>query len=553
MERWPALLWRHRWALLALAASWAALNVWLQLQALQLRDDGAWAGHLNIWSDWPLHIAMASGFADRAPTQWFSDHPMFARGQLSYPFVVNLISGLLMRAGLGLDVAMTAPTLIAAVASVFLLYAFMQLLLGSRAWALLGVSLFYLGAGVGGLHFLLERVAQADWSALAYPPVEVSRLDRYDWYSGNALTGMLLPQRAFVLGFALALASLLLLLLAVAQRVSRPRLLALIGGVLAGLMPVVHTHSFLALAGLGLATAALFPGAWRIWLAYALPAAGLGVLLSTAFLMPEQGLPRHLRWAPGFAADGGLRDWALMWWRLWGLSLPLAALGLGFLAGRRLLWWSALAGLLCFAFANLVLVQPNRWDNSKIFLWAWLCWTPLVVAALRGLYGRPPWGRLVALLLSLGVSTTGAVEVWRLAQTDRGSHMISDRADLELARRVRAGTRPDAVFATAPSHNHPVMSFGGRPILLGFTGWIANLGFDYAEREQALADIFAGGAEAVDSLRRYRVDYVWIGPAERHRYRVNQGWFDRQLPLAFTDGRTWVYAAGGLRLPAGSD
>ncbi|MFA5938848.1 MAG: acyltransferase [Sinimarinibacterium sp.] len=543
-----ATLWRHCGPLLVLAASWGVLNAWLQINALQIRDDGIWAGHLNIWSDWPLHIAMATGFADRPPAQWLSSHPMFAHGPLIYPFGVNFVSGMLMRLGLGVDWAMTLPTFVAATLTPWLLYAVFVMALRSRRWALVAVALFYLGAGLGGVSFLWDSLSNDRWAALAYPSIEVSRLDRYDWYSGNVLTGMLLPQRAYVFGFPSALASLLCLLLAVQNRVARPRLWALGGGLIAGLMPLLHTHSFIALGWLGVAVALVYRRQWRIWTVYAAAAIALGAVLIGLFLSNGEGLPNHLRWMPGFAAPDGFLSWLLMWWRLWGVAVPVLLIGLWSLRRDDALAWTLFTGgLLCFAFANLVLVQPNRWDNSKLFLWTYFCWAPLWAAALRMLWRGGAARSAAAVVLALALTVTGAVEVWRLVRVDRGSYMISSAQDVALAQTVRSGTAADAVFLTEPSHNHPIMIWGGRSILLGFTGWMANLGFDYAPREADLRRMYAGAPETPELLRKYGIDYVYVGRGEQRSQHANEAWFQAHYPVAFESADTRIYAtsAGG--------
>lgn len=540
-----ATLWRHRGPLLVLAATWGVLNAWLQINALQIRDDGIWAGHLNIWSDWPLHVAMATGFADRAPAQWLSSHPMFAHGPLIYPFGVNFISGMLMRLGLGIDWAMTLPTFVAATLTPWLLYALFVMVLRSARWALVAVALFYLGAGLGGVSFLWDSLSNDRWADLAYPPLEVSRMDRYDWYSGNVLTGMLLPQRAYVFGFPFALASLLCLLLAVQNRVPRPRLWALGGGLLAGGMPLLHTHSFIALGWIGIAVALVYWRQWKIWSVYAAAAVVLGAVLMTLFLSNGEGLPHHLRWHPGFSAPDGFLSWLLMWWQLWGLAIPMLLLGLWSLRRDDALAWTLFGGgLLCFAFANLVLVQPNRWDNSKLFLWTYFCWAPLWALGLRMLWRRGGVRSGAAVVLALALTVTGAVEVWRLARVDRGSYMISSAQDVAFAQAVRRQTAADAVFLTETSHNHPVMAWGGRSILLGFTGWIANLGFDYAPREADLRRMYAGAPETPELLRKYGIDYVYVGRGERVSQHANEAWYQAHYPIAFESGDIRVYATG---------
>ncbi len=530
----PATLYPHRWPLLALSLSWVMLCGWLQINALQIRADGIWAGHLNIWSDWPLHIAMAIGFAERSPALWFEHHPLFAGGGLNYPFLVNLVSGLLLRLGLSLDWAISLPTFVASALTPYLLWAVFFLAL-RKAWqALAGVCIFYLGAGLAGFEYLWQALQQADWQALAYPSTELSRHDRYDWYSGNFLTGMLLPQRAFVFGFPLALLSLILLSLGLRARGAQAYRYALTGGVLAGLMPIIHTHSYMALALFGVATALIQPQRWRIWSSYGAVAAALGLGLAWIFLQPAAGMDRHMVWAPGFTAPEGLWSWVLMWWQLWGLFFVALALGLSrWRQFNPQMLGLGLGALLCFGFANLVMIQPNRWDNSKIFLWAYLGWTPICVLALSRLRHLPRIGMPACALLAIGLVLTGLLEIQRLLRVDKGSYMISTQAEYELALQVREHTPADAVFLTATAHNHPVMAWAGRPILLGFTGWMANLGFDPVPRERALRQIFLGAAQAASLLDRHGIDYVYIGPAERVAFAADANWFKARYPLAF--------------------
>lgn len=486
-----------------------------------------------------MHLAMAGGFADRSAEQWFLHHPMFAHGGLHYPFVVNFLSGMLQRVGLGLDFAMTLPTLIAGLATPFLLYlVFYQLM--CRCWpAVVAVCIFFLGSGLGGFSYLAEVFTASDWSGLIYPAREVSRLDEYDWYSGNFLTGMLLPQRAFVLGFPLALVSLSLLL----HSLSAPRAVgfAVAGGIVAGLLPIVHVHSYMALAGVGIAVALTHPRAWRHWVSFAIPAAVLGLTLASAFLL--SGNDQHLRWAPGFSADGGWADWALMWWRLWGLAIPLAVVALPLLlrAPNRLRA-AVLAGAMLFVFANLVLVQPNRWDNSKIFLWVYFCWTPLWAYGLAVLWSRRWQIKLLVPVVLIVLCLTGLVELLRLANVNKGEYMIASSSDLFLAEQIRRETDPGAVFATETSHNHVIMAFGARPIMLGFTGWMANLGFDHGERERDLEAIYAGGNQAEQLINQYGVDYVAIGAGERRRFKnLNEAWYRANFPLRFENGNYQIY------------
>ena len=521
--------------------AWCALQIWLQHNALSLDDNGAWAGHLNIWSDWPLHLAISGFFADRPPTEWLSDHPMFAGEPLHYPFVVNLLSGLLLRVGVDIDAAMTLPVMVAACATPLVLFLLFRETLRDDALAVGAVSLLFLGSGLGGFSYLAQTLDAGDWAGLLYPAIEVSRLDRYDWYSGNVLTGMLVPQRAFVLGLPVAALSLWLFVRALERGSARA---AIAGGALAGLLPIVHTHSYLALALICAPFTALHLRAWRIWLPYGALAALLGAVLVRCFL--AIGDTQHLRWDPGFSAPAGFISWVMMWLRLWGLAIPLALIALPLLRGRsRSMWAMAIGGALCFGFANLFLVQPNRWDNSKIFLWTYLCWAPLWALLIAHLWRQPQagTGRLLALGLALAMTFTGLLEVMRLANVEHSRTMIANAQDVQLAREVRTSTPPRAVFLTDTTHNHPVMAFGARPIFLGFTGWMANFGFDHRVRDAHLRRMFAGGAEAEVLLQRYGIDFVVVGPGER-RLGVDEAWLSEHHALRFSNRDYRIYEVG---------
>ena len=74
----------------------------------------------------------------------------------------------------------------------------------------------------------------------------------------------------------------------------------------------------------------------------------VGAIVIAAFLTNGEGLPNHLRWNPGFAAPDGFLSWLLMWWQLWGMAIPMLAVGLWSLRREDALPWVLFGGgLLC--------------------------------------------------------------------------------------------------------------------------------------------------------------------------------------------------------------
>src|SRR5690606_33074249 len=116
------------------------------------------------------------------------------------------------------------------------------------------------------------------------------------------------------------------------------------GGLLAGLMPLLHTHSFMALGLIGIAVAVAHRAQWRLWMLYASCAGALGLLLVWLLYTNGHDLPNHLRWAPGFSAPDGFWSWVVMWWQLWGLAIPALVLCVLFLRRGGALPWTLLLG-----------------------------------------------------------------------------------------------------------------------------------------------------------------------------------------------------------------
>jgi uncharacterized membrane protein len=100
-----------------------------------------------------------------------------------------------------------------------------------------------------------------------------------------------------------------------------------------------------------------------------------------------------------------------------------------------------------------------------------------------------------------------------------------------LARAVRDTTRRNAVFVTGLQNNHPISTLTGRRVVTGYGGWLWAQGIDASERERDVRAIYAMAAETRQLLRKYKVDYVVIGPEERRVLAANRAAFQRTYPL----------------------
>jgi len=81
----------------------------------------------------------------------------------------------------------------------------------------------------------------------------------------------------------------------------------------------------------------------------------------------------------------------------------------------------------------------------------------------------------------------------------------------------------------------------GRRIVLGYRGWLWTYGLDVAPVLADVRAIYAGAAGAEELLRRYRVDYVVVGPGERESLHADEAFFAARYPLLVSRGAYRVF------------
>ncbi|MCX6759731.1 MAG: hypothetical protein NTW46_00080 [Candidatus Nealsonbacteria bacterium] len=113
--------------------------------------------------------------------------------------------------------------------------------------------------------------------------------------------------------------------------------------------------------------------------------------------------------------------------------------------------------------------------------------------------------------------------------------------DIRLGEEIREKTDPLAIFLTSADHNHFVMMWAARPILMGYPAWVANFGFLYEQRWHDLYTMFQGGPVGLNLLKSYNVSYVVIGSGEIKNYGADEKYFHENFELAFYNDNYRVY------------
>lgn len=538
----------HFAPLAVLFGTWGTFFLSVFLRMAHFTREGFSVGHVNVWSDWSLHIGMINIFATKSPADWFAYHPMYASGKFTYGFLTNFISAMLVRLGFGLVPSLILPSLLFIFAFLLGAYCLFFLLTKSKWAAVLAISFFFLSSGMGFVNFVRDFQKSPTVESIVYPPELYSRFDQYDWYSGNVIVGMLVPQRAFLLGITLATWAFTLFVYGLLRPKNwshREQMrVAILGGVLAGLLPISHMHSFLVLivlcAPIGLL---LLRSRARFILTFAAAAGLVSIPLYLIFISGGIENPDFFSILIGWTAKGGLRGWIVQWAWQWGLMLPIASLGT-VLAWKKLGWKRTIifsSFWLVFIIGNTILLQPIRWDNAKFFLWAYLGFSGLAAFVLTEYWKTTVLNKGLVVLATFLLVATGSLELIRFHNIARNELQTTSTEDIALGIKLRQETDPRAVFLTTPSHNHFVMMWGARPVVMGYTAWVWNFGFLYDETERDVRRIYLGTAETEDLLRKHNVSYVVVGPGEIYDLKANETYFADHYPVRFSNRNYRIY------------
>lgn len=552
-----------------------ALLLWFVFERAMIESPGGiYTGVQNNYGDLPFHLSIITSFADGA--NFPPEDPTFAGARFTYPFIADFVAACFVRAGASLRQALLLENFVLALSLVGLLHRFALKLTGDWLAGLIAPVLLLFSGGLGWWH-LPEHAASSGQGLFSFlmnlqQQYTITPDTGYRW--GNSLTTLLIPQRGILLGFPLAIIVFTSWWMTKrdAQVTSRDAAKGVDGGesrkiskkrmrqggappgvkappplrlsnmqrmacagVIAGLLPLVHAHSFVVVMMVG-GVLALLTGLkeWRAWAAFFIAA----IIIAA----PQMWWATHnssvragdfFGW--NFGWDKGEENFLFFWLKNTGLLIPLIIAALlwrersksneeGHLVTRRLLLFY-LPFTLCFIIPNLIKLAPWEWDNIKVIFYWFIASTPLVALLLARLLRKGAWQRVAAIALILTLTLSGALDVWSVASR-AAEFRIFDADGVRFAQTVRRETEPRSTILHEPTFDTPIF-LTGRRSLMGYPGHISSHGLEYLGRQGEIRRIYAGASDAASLLAMHGVEYVVVGPHERREAQVNEAFFAR--------------------------
>jgi hypothetical protein len=399
-----------------------------------------------------------------------------------------------------------------------------------------------MGSPAGFWFYLQDHSRHTPGSMLtSFGGLDYSHITQYGLNVTNSITSLLLPQRGIALGLAVLLGICFLLYVAYTEEVARPR--ARLAAVVAtGLLPLVHVHlMFVALI------------IWFVFLLMLLLEAEQSiwpwiraVLLGSAIAAPQLIWQIHGAYAHGFTtyhigwvAKLDQESLLTFWVKNIGL-IPLVALGgAGYLyiQKKRFALAIGLAGLVLFILLNIVSFQPNIWDNIKLVLASYLIMSAGAAVAFDRWLQKPITSIVATVLIFLSIATGGLSIARELARHDE---FLNDN-EIAFAEKFRQIIPEDSVILTSWRHNNPIPTLTGRPIVMGYPGWLWTYGIDYSPVANDVQAMYAGSTTTPALLQKYAVQYVAFDPRGEYGIPTNELYFSEHYPLALSYNGWNVY------------
>ena len=509
-------------------------------------ESGGVASGQCTFGDLQMHLGFVTSIAEQHK---FPPNYAFLDGQLlNYPFFVNMLSSSLYLFGTPLRWAVLIPSYVISLLLVGGFYIVAYRLTKRKAASVLATVLFFLGGGFGFAYFL--NGAKADPTVFKNIFTDYYRtptnLPDYNLRWVNPICDMIIPQRTTMAGWCMFFPALSLLLDALE---TKQRKNYIILGILAGCMPMIHTHTFLAL---GMICAVMFfayligekdkKSFFLNWVIFG----GIVFVMAAPqlfFWTFRQSVNNDSFLRYGFNWVNKADPYFWFYLKNWGVTALFAVPAIHYVSkdNKKLL----LSAGFIFTVAEFVLFQPNEYDNNKLFFIAYMIlliavsnWLVHIWDKLKGVKGRV----YLAVITIIAGTFSGTLTIIREYKSG-GDYQTFNNDDLVMAEYIKEHTPSDAVFLTGTYHLNPVVTLSGRNIYVGSSLYVFFHGMDddYFNRSENVKQLYkASPDELVDFCKDNGISYVYVGENERNEHQPSEETLSG-LEEVFTVGSETLY------------
>jgi hypothetical protein len=556
-------------------------HLYLISQTFLIDNYGNIRSTITGYGDIPLHLTQITKFAFQNPINL--GEPIYYGQKLDYSFLINLLSGLLLRITGNFSFSVLAPAFIFAACNIILVFWIYKKVLKGNLLAYLSVLLFYLGSGFGALIYVQKALEnKLNFSQFINYVIQnnVTAVVRFDSKYpaqnidfGAPISLVFLHQRAFFMGFFGFLICLLFLILMLKN--TRLKFASIFAGISFGLLPLAHTHSFIAMSItiFSFMIVALLKknftyfkkllAATIIGTVIAVPqiiylTAGNSVLAQSAgFIVPRLGWMVPATIGSVTYPYGQLPtvfSFSFLQFLLlnFGIILPTFLVCVIKISFRRNLFTKtnsliifsfATAGLLLFLLVQIIKFQPWDFDDNKLLVYFQFLAIPLILLVIKNIYAKTrAIGILIAILFITLALFSGIIDmIPRLAMTKDTLPVIFALDAKHMANYIKTAIPQNELILTGTDHRNPVDALAGRPVLVGYPGWLWSRGINYSKREKEVSNFYVFPSVDNPLLKEFNIQYVLLDNQTITDFKANKQAFDKVFPIIYHIGQYTLY------------
>ncbi len=511
-------------------------------------DNGGVASGQSTYGDLNMHLGFITSIAEQKA---FPPNYVFLSGtKLNYPFLVDSLSSSLYLFGTSLRMAILIPSYVISLSLIMGFYFLSYKITSSKKASIISCILFFLGGGLGFIYFL--DGAKSDITSFTriftdyyHTPTNFNEMN-IRW--ANPICDMIIPQRTTMAGWFMLMPTLWLLIEA---SKTNKRKYFIILALLASTMPMIHTHSFLSLGVISLGMMIidlivkkekkqtfynyLIYGMIVVVLAFP----GLFYWTFSQTIGNESFLKFQFNWVN--------KTDPYIWFYLKNWGITFIFLIPAFLYANKDNKKIILSAILLFILAELIIFQPNEYDNNKLFFVSYLIFVIIVSDYLVYLYHKLKGvkGRIFFSIIIMILGTLSGILTIGREYKSGGMYQTFSLDMINMSEYIKNNTEKDAIFLTSDTHINPVASLSGRNIYLGSSLYVYfhGLGNEYHQRNMAMNNIYHSSYEKLkDFCQKNNITYIYYGDYEK---AINNNWDTiNSLEKVISFGREELYKIG---------
>jgi hypothetical protein len=203
----------------------------------------------------------------------------------------------------------------------------------------------------------------------------------------------------------------------------------------------------------------------------------------------------------------------------------------------------ALSGIILFILVQLIKFQPWDFDDNKLLVYFQFFAIPIIMVVILNIFKkRKTVGIFITIFFIALALFSGVIDmIPRLAMTQDTLPIIFAVDAQSMANYIKQNIPQNELILTGTDHRNPVDALAGRPVLVGYPGWLWSRGINYSKRETEVETFYTLPSINNPLVKEFNLHYVLLDNQTRLDFKANKQAFDKNFPIIYQAGQYTLY------------